>query len=248
MSRGWDLATATLGSVARHGLGVYARGHRRAPEELLELYDMEGCSYCRKVREALTTLDLDVRIHPCPKGGERFRPRLLELGGKAQFPFLVDPNTGRQMYESNDIVDYLFATYGHGRPPLGMRSTLSSHLVTGLRLRHGLRVRPSRAPDEPLLLYTFESSPFCRLVREWLSEHEIPYVARNVGKGEAVDALPGLRKIFAPGTEAGTERRRRFVERSGKMQVPYLVDPNTERELFESEAIVAYLEAEYGEG
>lgn len=246
MGRTFDVVTATLGSVTRHGLGVYAQGHRREPAERLELYDMEGCSYCRKVREALTTLDLDVLIHPCPKGGQRFRPRLRELGGKEQFPYLVDPNTGRQMYESNDIVDYLFATYGHGRAPIGMRFTLSSHLVTGLRLRHGLRVEPSRAPEEPLLLYTFESSPFCRLVREWLTTHEIAYVARNVGKGEAVDALPGLRELFAPGTPAGTERRRLFVARSGKMQVPYLVDPNTGQELFESQRILEYLEGEYG--
>ena len=29
------------------------------------------------------------------------------------------------------------------------------------------------------------------------------------------------------------------------MQVPYLVDPNTGQALYESDAIVAYLEAEY---
>ncbi len=31
-----------------------------------------------------------------------------ERGGKAQFPYLVDPNTGVEMYESLDIIDYLF--------------------------------------------------------------------------------------------------------------------------------------------
>jgi glutathione S-transferase len=30
------------------------------------------------------------------------------------------------------------------------------------------------------------------------------------------------------------------------MQVPYLVDPNTARELYESDDIVAYLGAQYG--
>jgi glutathione S-transferase len=30
--------------------------------------------------------------------------------------------------------------------------------------------------------------------------------------------------------------------------VPYLIDPNTSRELYESDAIVAYLQREYGKG
>jgi hypothetical protein len=46
------------------------------------------------VREAISVLDLDVRVYPCPKGGPTWRPKAVELGGKAQFPFLVDPNTG----------------------------------------------------------------------------------------------------------------------------------------------------------
>ena len=37
---------------------------------------------------------------------------MVERGGKAQFPYLVDPNTGVEMYESLDIIDYLFETYG----------------------------------------------------------------------------------------------------------------------------------------
>lgn len=39
-------------------------------------------------------LDLDVDVFPCPKGGTVWRPKAVELGGKAQFPFLVDPNSG----------------------------------------------------------------------------------------------------------------------------------------------------------
>ena len=33
-------------------------------------------------------------IYPCPKGGTRFRPEIRRRGGKEQFPYLVDPNTG----------------------------------------------------------------------------------------------------------------------------------------------------------
>lgn len=39
-------------------------------------------------------LDLDVIMRPCPKGGDMWRPQAIARGGKTQFPFLVDPNTG----------------------------------------------------------------------------------------------------------------------------------------------------------
>jgi glutathione S-transferase len=32
--------------------------------------------------------------------------------GKMQVPYLADPNTGKAMFESADIVRYLYATYG----------------------------------------------------------------------------------------------------------------------------------------
>jgi glutathione S-transferase len=40
-------------------------------------------------------------------------------------------------------------------------------------------------------------------------------------------------------------RRQAFVARSGKMMVPYLADPNTGREMFESADIVRYLNEAY---
>ena len=39
------------------------------------------------------------------------RRELLELGGRAQVPFLVDPSTGVRMYESADIIDYVASRY-----------------------------------------------------------------------------------------------------------------------------------------
>lgn len=33
----------------------------------------------------------------------------------AQFPYLIDPNTGTEMYESDAIISYLFNTYGDGK-------------------------------------------------------------------------------------------------------------------------------------
>lgn len=40
-------------------------------------------------------MDLDVDVRPCPKGGSVWRNKVIAEGGKAQFPYLVDENTGR---------------------------------------------------------------------------------------------------------------------------------------------------------
>lgn len=227
--RAWDITSASITTVLRGGLGLRVGQVGARPSEPLQVYEFEGCPFCRKVREALTMLDLEAEIYPCPKGGERFRSVLMEIGGKAQFPYLVDPNTGKSLYESGDIVDYLFAQYGVGEAPAALRggpiATLAV-VASGLgRGTAGSAVRPSKAPAKPLELYSFEASPFCRLVREVLCELELPYLLRNVAKGSA--------------------RRATFRARSGKIQVPYLIDPNTGIEMFESADIIAYLEATY---
>ena len=232
MNRFLDVGTSLVATVLRpfNGLRVEALGPR--PKQPLVLYEFEGCPYCRKVREALTALDLEVDVRPCPKGGERFRPEVLGRGGKEQFPYLVDPNTGKAMYESAEIVRYLFATYGSGRPPrvydAGLLGDATSALACLPRTGLGLRAEPSRVPREPLELWSFEASPFCRIVRERLCSLELPYRLHNVGKG--------------------SPSRPAFERRAGRIQVPFLVDPNTNVEMFESGDIVEYLEATYGEG
>ena len=142
LQRTLAVSSSVLASRLRGWRGALAyRPADKQPEKLLELYEYEDCPYCRLVREALTELDLDARIYPCPKRGERFRPRVRELGGKLQFPFLVDPNTGTQMYESADIVAYLRETYGGRKTNAGVLDrplkVATSTLATLLRGRHG---------------------------------------------------------------------------------------------------------------
>jgi glutathione S-transferase len=229
MARALDLASSYAVSVARGGSGMAVGNLGARPERLLELYEFEACPFCRKVREALSMLDLDALVHPCPKGGQRFRPEVEARGGKAQFPFLVDPNAGVELYESDDIVRHLYARYGDGQVPWSLSFApvffVSSALASLSRPLSGVRWRPSRAPLRPLELWSFEVSPYCRLVRDALCSLEIPYVLHNVAKG--------------------SPRRDAFVARSGKMQVPYLFDPNTGQAMFESADIVAYLDATY---
>ena len=132
-------------------------------------------------------LDLEVLVKPCPKGGSRFREDVKRRGGKALFPYLVDPNAGKEMYESDAIVEYLFREYGDGAPPLLLRlgplTDAPAILGSVLRPGAGVRYRPAREPAQPLELWSFEASPFCRLVREALTSLEIPYVLHNVAKG-----------------------------------------------------------------
>ena len=230
MNRTLDVVTSYLLSVARFGGGSHVAHTGARPAKLLELYDFEACPFCRKVREMLSVLDLDARIFPCPRGGARFRPRAKELGGRAMFPYLVDPNTGAALYESDDINRYLAQTYGDGTVPLGLAlgplTTLSSVFASSLRVGRGRAAQPSRAPAAPLELYSYEASPYSRLVREVLCELELPYVLHNLA--------------------TGSPRRAAFVARSGKQMVPYLVDPNSGTAMFESAEIVAYLRRTYG--
>ncbi|MCP5091348.1 MAG: glutathione S-transferase, partial [Gammaproteobacteria bacterium] len=164
----FNIASSSLTTALRIGVGISANSAAEKPSELLELYEFEGCPFCRLVREVVTELDLDAMIYPCPKGGQRFRPRAIELGGKAQFPFLVDPNSERQMYESLDIIAYLYDTYARRPMPLRWRvgplqklGSVASSMPRGLA---GSRARRSRAPSAPLELYSFESSPYARPV------------------------------------------------------------------------------------
>jgi glutathione S-transferase len=232
MNRILDVASSLAATVTRlpSGLSVGSLGKR--PAQPLRLYEFEGCPYCRKVREALSILDLEADVFPCPKGGPRFRPEVVRMGGKAQFPYLVDPNTGKAMYESDEIVRYLFAEYGDGRVPWALAAgplTLATAALAGaFRPGLGVQYRRARAPEKPLELWSFEASPFCRIAREALCTLELPYRLHNVAKG-------------SPSREA-------FVARSGRMMVPYLADPNTAAEMFESADIVTYLESTYAEG
>lgn len=250
MSAVLDFSTSMLATLSEQGRGVQSRAAARQPEELLELYDMEGCPFCRLVREALTDLDLDAMVYPCPKGGTRFRLLVEKLGGVQQFPFLMDPNTDEALYESADIIAYLYATYGD-RPAPRPWLTKSVHTAGSLgasvlRRGRGLRAREARMPQEPLELFSFEASPFARPVRELLTELEIPYVLRQTGRTQAMDwALPAIRGRIAPDYQPTQRNRVELLARSGRVAVPYLIDPNTGVEMFESQEIIRYLKSEY---
>ena len=237
------------------GTAAFAPPERR-PKKLLELYDIEASPYCRLVREVLTELDLDVLVLPCPVGGTRFRAEAEAVGGKRQFPLLVDDNTGTHLYESADIIDYLEERYGRrAATPRGWRRSVavgSSYASSALLWRAGsgitgMTARRSKSPKKPLELYSFESSPYSKRVRARLCELELPYVLRNTGKGAWSDMGPPSFRDNLFRAPMGTSRNRRWLaDHTGRVQVPYLRDPNTATEMYESDAILVYLDRQYG--
>ncbi|EKE03134.1 MAG: hypothetical protein ACD_20C00251G0005 [uncultured bacterium] len=77
-----------------------------------------------------------------------------------------------------------------------------------------------------LEVYQFEQCPYCKKVREKLTELNLDYIYRNV--------------------QTGTRKRGILITLGGKDQVPFLVDQDKEVYMYESEKIIEYLDKTYG--
>ncbi len=185
-----------LASVLRMGVG--AAGAPVEPAEPLILYEFEGCPFCRIAREAVSEVGVTTIMRPCPRNGARFRPAVEALGGKTQFPFLIDPNANAAIYDSGDIAVYLYKTYGAcvNRPVLhwlGPVNILLSQLGVLACFFAGSFATPSRKADPPLEFYGSERNPGARLARQTLCEMQLEYVWRPqwAGAPRLVDAGAG---------------------------------------------------------
>lgn len=251
-----DNSTYTVASIGNYQINESCSPTllTKARPEPIEIYEFEGCPFCRKVREGVSILNLKVLYKPCPKDGRNYRNEIkTQYGPKSTFPFMNDPNTGVTMFESDDILNYLFKTYGDGEVPSSLTGA-AVPLTAGLgllpRFNKGGQMKPSRfgtnkdramsvlllnddkteksasASPQPLILWSYEGSPFCKIVREELCELEIPHVQIS--------------------TPRGSPNRQLMMDRVGRFQAPYLEDPNEDIALWESEAIVEYLQKRYG--
>jgi len=78
-------------------------------------------------------------------------------------------------------------------------------------------------------LYLSDTCPYCTRVHQFMEVNDVPYVTK-----------PVLRGMF---TDSGFGEELR--KRGGKVQVPYLVDPERDVEMYESEDIIAYIQEHY---
>ena len=109
---------------------------------------------------------------------------------------------------------------------------VSNAVASWMRAGRGCRVSPAASDSAQLLesslvLYSYEGNQFCRLVREVLTELDLVYELRSVGKG--------------------SPRRDELAQLTGgSTQCPCLIDMNTSQTIQESADIVQYLYSTYG--
>ncbi|WP_017223335.1 glutathione S-transferase N-terminal domain-containing protein [Moritella dasanensis] len=246
----FNLLTSALASQTRLWAGTKAAKTTINEQDPLIMYDNESDPLCRLVREAISELNLDVLIIPCPKGGERHKQQLREMYSTDKIPFLIDKNTQTILNSASEIITYLYKHYGNCSAPIRLRANLfnyaSSTTASLIRFNAGKTKTPAIEPTDPLVLYSFESSPYSRPVRETLCELELPYLLVNLGKQSFGELGPATRRL-SPGeyTPLPETKRSAFFAEHGTVQVPFLKDPNTDVDMFESKAIVKYLMATY---
>ena len=72
---------------------------------MIELFMLDYCGYCKKVITFLDehsipykTIDISIKEN---------EEELIKIGGKRQVPFIIDRNNNVEMYESDEIIEYL---------------------------------------------------------------------------------------------------------------------------------------------
>ena len=126
-----------LGPVHLSDTSAVTRGECPRPKGELILYEFDSSPYCRKVRDACTALDLEVLCKPCPGAlpGGKFSDELFARTGRRTVPYLIDEGLGVEMFESDDIMNHLFANYG---PPISESSCgPTAETVVGLESQVG---------------------------------------------------------------------------------------------------------------
>ena len=72
---------------------------------MLDLFVLENCPYCIRVMDYLN--NEGIKYRKIDISNKESEDSLIKIGGKRQVPFLVDNERNIQMYESNDIIEYI---------------------------------------------------------------------------------------------------------------------------------------------
>jgi glutaredoxin len=136
------------------------------------------------------------------------------------------------LFGSTEIIAYLFNTYGPGESliPNNLRSSPSSpfpKFLSGQSSGSKLRIdaRPDAVKLKPITIWGWEGAPYVKDVRKTLTELGLAHIFVNCANG--------------------SQNRNSLIQKTKLFQVPYIVDPNTGVEMFESKEIVKYLESTY---
>ncbi len=98
-------------------------------------------------------------------------------------------------------------------------------------IRSGSKTQLSRKATPHLELYQMEGCPFSHAVRNRLTRLGLDFIAHTIPpQGHPLEAL----------------KREQLVQAGGKDQIPFMVDHKSGVKLYESGAILTYLNAEYG--
>ena len=150
----------------------------------LTLYDVESDAECRRVREAVTRLDLVLDVLPCGIGS-RHLAEAAAAGGSETVPLLVDGASGAAIYGAAEITAYLERYAGatlEFAPPSPLVDAAAHAATTALRGGRGVAVlggAPAMAPPQRLVLWSYEGNQFCRCVRE-VRPHLMLHAQRSV--------------------------------------------------------------------
>jgi len=213
-------AAAFLPSLLRAGRGERVCSAASAtsslqvprPTKPLVLYSYEGNQFCRLVREVLTELDLPYELRSAGKSSPRRAQMSAMTGGSSQCPYLIDGNTDTAMFESADIIRYLYKTYALWTLPSELLEGASAVVTPLLRpvyqklapLQAGSSGEDTAAYDAAIakatseieeevastavVVYTYSLSPFCTEATALLDNLNINYKEISLGK----EWLPGL--------------------------------------------------------
>lgn len=182
------------------------------PTRPLILFSYEGNQFCRLVREVLTELDLPYELRSAGKSSPRRAQMAQMTGGSSQCPYLIDENTDTAMFESADIIRYLYKTYALWTPPSESLQSASAVVTPLLKpiyqklapLQAGANGEDTSAYDaaiakakteiedeinaDAVVVYTYSLSPFCTVATDLLDNLDIKYKEISLGK----EWIPGL--------------------------------------------------------
>lgn len=210
------------------GIGII-EGKFPRPRKPIVLYEYEGSSDCKKVRDACAMLDLSVEIRPCPGETTGYADIMcVATKGRRDVPFMFDPNPSMlkpELYGAKEIVPYLFESYGPGVDKIP-KSVQGSGSKGGKGAKVKKNARNDNMRMKPITIFGWEGCKTVTPVRKTLNELGLAHIFINCNQGSA------NRKLLEKRTK-------------GVFQVPYIIDPNTGVEMFESKEICQYLDSTY---